>query len=621
MDNKNSENNWFTKVLYPESCLPNDTQIGFSKLITAPSRKIYIQDGLPIICVEFVTINDIMYPCIITETDVQLEVDDMVYINATYINPQFTNSTNSTIGIRFGHRICGFQRVLFTTLNPLELDISINGYLPADTKLFVIDAPFLNPNKQSTQFSQLSQNEQDALSNLENFQFIGSYKRIIGVSKNDIDEVISVTTTSVLSVDQDGTPNTTGQYTKITVSVPHGLGKGFYIEAPIDKSSTNVVNYDFTGVFRIDSIINDNEFIIDANINTVGNNTSITYKPVDAIASDYKIRMFKELSGIGDYVIDRTSFAENIYKDGTFLINFIKDVDTNGLTDYLGRPLSELFVGIIKRAGSKDYDWAPVVSHFSHIIRGQEGNTDTGLGDPGSSPIPGVLPVTSYGGSKVVGKITDPLENTYGISDYPSNRKAGDNIVIVQNEITSVDYHYGSDTTSDGKYLGDLVEYNRGELSERVISDIYHRFNTTWRAFGYYNGCDSFAGAYEGLYYKPFHRYPIKKWADAVEAATPPAAQPGDPFSGYTEAIQFEGVPTYAEEVQGLKIWRDLLGPGIFDSVGGLDYPFVNGGHYLYDNIKITLRRQTPGRSGFDLRVIDPNFIPGITTYKPDENC
>ena len=123
------------------------------------------------------------------------------------------------------------------------------------------------------------------------------------------------------------------------------------------------------------------------------------------------------------------------------------------------------------------------------------------------------------------------------------------------------------------------------------------------------------------MYYKPFHRYQIKKWADAVEAATPPAAQPDDPFSAYTEAIQFEGVPTYAEEVQGLKIWRDLLGPGNFDSVGGLDYPFLNGGHYLYNNIKIYLRRQTPGRSGFDLRVIQPNFIPGITTYTPDESC
>ena len=611
LNNKNSEDNWFTKVLYPESYMPNDTQIGFSKLITAPSRKIYIQDGLPIIGVEFVVISDVMYPCFVTETDVKLQPDDYVYINPLYFNTNNTTTINE--GVKLAKNMSEFQRVITTTLNPVDLDITIDGFLPADTKLFVIDYPMVNPNKpNSSAFTNLNPTEQDFLLNLSNFRFIGSYKRVIGVSKDDIDNNTTITSTSVTSINN-------GQQTKVTVSNPHGLSKGFYVEMPYTGGS--LVNDDFTGIFRIDSIVDDNNFIIDANINTVNNNTSVTYKVVDAIASDYMIRVFKELTDINDYVIDKTAFAENIYKDGTFLINFIKDVDTNGLTDYLGRPLSELFVGIIKRAGSKDYDWAPVVSHFSHIIRGQEGNTDTGLGDPGSSPIPGVLPVTSYGGALVAGKTTEPLENTYGISDYPSKRQGGDNIVIVQNEITSVDYHYGTDTTSDGKYLGDLVEYNRGELSERVISDIYHRFNTTWRAFGYYNGCDGFAGAYEGMYYKPFHRYQIKKWADAVEAATPPAAQPDDPFSAYTEAIQFEGVPTYAEEVQGLKIWRDLLGPGNFDSVGGLDYPFLNGGHYLYNNIKITLRRQTPGRSGFDLRVIDPNFLPSRTTYIPDESC
>ena len=45
------------------------------------------------------------------------------------------------------------------------------------------------------------------------------------------------------------------------------------------------------------------------------------------------------------------------------------------------------------------------------------------------------------------------------------------------------------------------------------------------------------------------------------------------------------------------------------------------GKYYLYNNIKIYLRRQTPARSGFDLRFIQPNFIPGITTYTPDESC
>ena len=160
LNNKNSENNWFTKVLYPESYMPNDTQIGFSKLITAPSRKIYIQDGLPIIGVEFVVISDVMYPCFVTETDVKLQPDDYVYINPLYSNTNNTTTINE--GVKLAKNMSGFQRVITTTLNPVDLDITIDGFLPADTKLFVIDYPMVNPNKpNSSAFTNLNPTEQD----------------------------------------------------------------------------------------------------------------------------------------------------------------------------------------------------------------------------------------------------------------------------------------------------------------------------------------------------------------------------------------------------------------------------------------------------------------------------
>ena len=451
---------------------------------------------------------------------------------------------------------------------------------------------------------------------------------MVGVSKKDsvaIDGSMGIYG-GVTSVDADGTPNTNGQYTQVTVINPHGLAKGFYVELPLDVDRFSQGVRALTGIFRVELVVSDKEFIIDAtiNVNTVTNKTSIRYRPVDAIASDYKIRMFKELTDLDDYVLDRTGFATNIFGDQSYLINVTKDINTEGLTDYLGRPLSELFLGFFKRAGSKSYDWSHVVSHYSHIMRGIQGNIISGLGDPGYSPIPGVLPVTSY---YLANKTTAPLEDTYSGTlgytlSYPSQRLTPDDIVVNDAyEVTSATYFYGTDTTSNGKYLGDLVEYNRGELTERVISDIFHRFNTTWRAFGYFNACRDFDGDYEGLFYKPFHRYPIRKWADAVEAATPPVAQPNDPFSAYTESIQFEGVPTYAEEVQGLKIWRDLLDPGIIDSEGVIDNPFLNGANYLYDNIKISLRRQTPGRSGFDIRVNNLDFYNSKNTYTPNELC
>jgi hypothetical protein len=103
-----------------------------------------------------------------------------------------------------------------------------------------------------------------------------------------------------------------------------------------------------------------------------------------------------------------------------------------------------------------------------------------------------VLPLTSYGTYNTdldaFGSTTFPLEKAYGMTDYPSNRVDATNISRTSAmEVIQAAFHFGTDTTSDGRYLGDLVEYNRGELTERVISDIFHRFNTTWRAFGYSN--------------------------------------------------------------------------------------------------------------------------------------
>ena len=196
----------------------------------------------------------------------------------------------------------------------------------------------------------------------------------------------------VLSVDEDGTPNPTGQYTKITTTSPHGLSTGFYVVGMRSKgwpygNPGGPTNEYMTGIWRVSSVPVDQstgepidtEFILDVNANpfNLSSGKRLLYRAVDAIASDYKVRMFKELTTVDDYILDRTAFATNIYADGTFLINTIKDVNTRDLTDYLGRPLSELYLGFIKRAGELPYDWSRVVSHFSHIVQGIEGHLIT----------------------------------------------------------------------------------------------------------------------------------------------------------------------------------------------------------------------------------------------------
>jgi hypothetical protein len=69
-------------------------------------------------------------------------------------------------------------------------------------------------------------------------------------------------------------------------------------------------------------------------------------------------------------------------------------------------------------------------------------------------------------------------------------------------------------------------------------------------------------------------------------------------FSTYVEqGDQYTvGVPNYAVDLgDGRYLWRDLLDIGVNESnAKALDYPFLNGCHYMYDNYCFTVRRQDP---------------------------
>lgn len=73
---------------------------------------------------------------------------------------------------------------------------------------------------------------------------------------------------------------------------------------------------------------------------------------------------------------------------------------------------------------------------------------------------------------------------------------------------------------------------------------------------------------------------------------------------GYSNVIEYssldeptEGIPNYAEVYPDKSIaWKDLLFIGYLepDNENTVDYPFVNGRHYFYDNYNFYVRRQTP---------------------------
>jgi hypothetical protein len=75
-----------------------------------------------------------------------------------------------------------------------------------------------------------------------------------------------------------------------------------------------------------------------------------------------------------------------------------------------------------------------------------------------------------------------------------------------------------------------------------------------------------------GYYYKPHSSLKIRAFSDYIEEA---------PASGVI------GIPNYAfySNLSNSFRWRDMYPYGYIDTADiGVDYPFLNGKHYPYDN-------------------------------------
>ena len=142
------------------------------------------------------------------------------------------------------------------------------------------------------------------------------------------------------------------------------------------------------------------------------------------------------------------------------------------------------------------------------------------------------------------------------------------------------------------EFYGDLVEFNKHEVKETVLVEISHRFNTNNREtlsnINYINSLGvnpetiniNLGPRQEGYVYKPHTKITIKELSSYVEQ--------GD--------VSSDEVPYYAVNLgDGRYLWRDILDIGFNESSEKtLDYPFLNGCHYIYQNNIFNVKRQDP---------------------------
>jgi len=342
----------------------------------------------------------------------------------------------------------------------------------------------------------------------------------------------------------------------IATPVKHGLTQGDTVR--INGLSSPLYNGDYP-VVRLgldNGDMQDYYFIIDIDPSTgvsLGPSSRMT-RMVGSEPTSYYYRKFKKVGTVtsqeledDDYDIYPLNFSRGLYNDinSQFVIN--EDIDIGGLIDNLGRPLSELYFTIIKTDSNQDDGSGPI---FTPIKSGIE--------------IPFIGNVNSFESS-----VPDIRRIQNGTSPTP-HTPLDTNVMI-----------------TDTDFYGDVAAYNRFEVKEVILGEVRHTFNTINRESGGSvvdpSGNEptiNMGERFEGNFYKPHWQIKLREYSNYIEQ--------GDSTTA--------GIPNYAEDLgDGRWLWRDQLTLGFSDvSTTPVDYPFLNGCHYIHQNYCVPLRRQDP---------------------------
>ena len=328
-------------------------------------------------------------------------------------------------------------------------------------------------------------------------------------------------------------------------------------------------------------------------------------KVIDNVESTYYFRIFKKIKmknqqtvKTNDYEAYHLAFSKNSYSDEIIQFVFNEDVDTSELVDNLNRPLSEIFLTVVKTDSN-----------------GLFGRVSSGIETPYIEKInQSNIPATSY-----LLKIPaiNKIHNGAGLP-FPTHVPLEPFVSIDNtNLVPNNDYFYG-----------DLVEYNTNTLLETVLADVQHRFNTNNRedlqnppislTYNLNVGPTpapttiSLGPRQEGYYYKAHYQMKIRQFSSYIET--------GD--------INTVGVPAYATYMNdGRYLWRDLLDMGISEGTNLIDLPFLNNSHYLTNNFLIYLKRQDPLNLWnlfyykFPSDPIGLKIIDKFNVYSAEVNC
>lgn len=355
---------------------------------------------------------------------------------------------------------------------------------------------------------------------------------------------------------------------KFTSPVEHGMNVGEYViinNTPLyitsigdeifnsEKYVVNVIENDIPSGFTFNDVVFGKRCI---DIDNIENTTS-----------KYYIHKHKILTETEDYILDSIGFESPIWKDEKKIIfeNALGENDViveknrmesliydfkdpfilSGITNNLGYTPTDVYLTVIFRNGNGYFEYPPKVGYKFNF------------------------------------------HNTW--IDNHFKKESSNESNLTQSELeTNTDgftFYSGDGLNKDDELIGNYIEYNGFELKERVVSNVFHKIIHRSDIFNHGQSTDeNIYGVTElnklGLFYQPHHQIKLRQLSTYIDS---------------TETEDIINLPENTKyfENEGVWKWRDLYDHGFIDPDGnGLDYPFINGTHYVKNDINFYLRNE-----------------------------
>jgi hypothetical protein len=355
---------------------------------------------------------------------------------------------------------------------------------------------------------------------------------------------------------------------KFTSPVEHGMNVGEYVifnNIPMYISSIGDEIHD-SEKFVINVIENDVPFGFTFN-EVVFGKRCIDIDNRESTTSKYYVHKHKILTETKDYILDKVGFESPIWKDErkilfenllgendviveknrmeSLIYDFKEPFMLSGITNNLGYTPTDVYVTIIFRNGNGYFEYPPKVGYKFNFH-------DTWI------------------------------DNHFNGSTSKENNLTESPLLTNSNEFT---FYSGDKLKKDDVLIGGYIEYNEFELKERIISNVFHKLIHRSDIFEHgQSSNNNMYGVNEenklGLFYQPHFKVKLRELSTYIDS---------------TETDDIINLPENTKyfENEGIWKWRDLYDQGFIDPEGnGVNHPFINGIHYVKNNINFYLRNE-----------------------------